>query len=35
MCKNVTVSYNFNQTTYFKTTQSKKVLHQVCLLKTL
>jgi len=33
--KNVTVSYNFSQPTDFKITQSSKVLHQICLIKTL
>jgi len=33
--QNATVSYNFNQPTGFKTTQSNKVLHHICLIKTL
>jgi len=35
MCKNVTVSYNFSQPTDFKITHSNKVLHHICLIKTL
>jgi len=35
MCKNVTVSYNFNHPTDLKITQSNKVLHHICLIKTL
>ena len=35
MCKNVTDSYNFSQSTDFKITQSSKVLHHICLIQTL
>jgi len=35
MCKNVIVSYNFSKPTDFKTTQSNKLLHHTCLIKTL
>ena len=31
MCKNVTVSYNFSQSTEFKITQSNRVLHHILL----